>query len=231
MYSFMFLATLHSTVVTLPKIQSIPHLLFKLEPSKKVFTTKAAKWMILLFWPRWLCRFSFDFFSKSEDSPDRRWCFAFQYTRTSFSWSFSLTLFSKRFQMLRKALLVLLAQSAWCTIYLQETFDDGKSLLYPTDSWKKRWISSTFKSDYGKMIVSSGAFYADETFNRGQSILSISQASKHRNRLASTQLDPRFLSLLTISTSLLFFNSPSSLSSLLIAEVVMSKSWGQKQSF
>uniref|UniRef100_A0A1I8EXE5 Calreticulin family protein n=1 Tax=Wuchereria bancrofti TaxID=6293 RepID=A0A1I8EXE5_WUCBA len=45
-------------------------------------------------------------------------------------------------------------------IYFQEQFKDG-------DGWKKRWILSEYRNDYGKFNLSCGQFYNDPEENLG----------------------------------------------------------------
>jgi calreticulin len=41
-------------------------------------------------------------------------------------------------------------------------------LIFPTDSWEKRWISSTHKgSDAGKFVLTAGKFYGDAEQSKG----------------------------------------------------------------
>jgi len=54
------------------------------------------------------------------------------------------------------AALCLLASVATAKVYFHETFDNDA-----------KWVASTSKSDYGKLVVTSGDFYGDAAINKG----------------------------------------------------------------
>lgn len=72
-------------------------------------------------------------------------------------------------------------------VFFEETFMDG-------DAWKKRWIQSKHKSDYGEFKLSAGKFYGDAEESKGvqtsQDARFYSLTSKFKEEVKSTKDQP-----------------------------------------